>query len=92
MRLFGPRHYSALDVKGALEEATGKKAELVVVPREGLAEYWGKRLPEAYVGEFVQFFHAQLPGGVISQDYGDGEDAVWGRTELVDEVRGMLAE
>ncbi|KAF6811554.1 NmrA family protein [Colletotrichum sojae] len=89
VKLFGPRHYSPLDVKEAIEAATGKKAELRVVPVDGLAEYWAKSYPAVHVPDFVTFIRALLPGGVIAQDYADGPDSVWTRTELVDDLREM---
>ncbi|KAF6832716.1 NmrA family protein [Colletotrichum musicola] len=87
VRLFGPRHYSALDVKEAIEAVTGKKGELRVVPEGKFAEYWGKSIPAAHVPDFVVFIKSMLPGGVIAQDYGEGPDAVRMKTELVDELR-----
>ncbi|KAJ0382216.1 hypothetical protein COL922a_013017 [Colletotrichum nupharicola] len=39
IRLFGPQHYSPLDVKEALELVTGRKGEMILVPEAGLAEY-----------------------------------------------------
>ncbi|KAF9873073.1 cytochrome P450 [Colletotrichum karsti] len=90
VRLFGPRHYSPLDVKEALEQVTGKKGELVVIPKDGLAGYWSEQIPEAYVPEFVQFITAVLPGGVIAQDYGDGEGVV--RSHQSENITMFLAE
>ncbi|KAF6820081.1 NmrA family protein [Colletotrichum plurivorum] len=87
VRLFGPRHYSALDVKEAIETVTGKKGEVSVVPEKELAEYWGKSIPAAHVPDFVVFIKSLLPGGVIAQDYADGTDSVRMGTELVDELR-----
>lgn len=92
VRLFGPQHYSPLDVKEALEVVTGRKGEMILVPEAGLAEYWGKQIPEVYLPEFVKFIKAQLPGGVMAQDYEDGEDSVRCHTSLEEELREMLAQ
>ncbi|KAJ0274039.1 hypothetical protein COL940_009537 [Colletotrichum noveboracense] len=90
--LFGPQHYSPLDVKEALEVVTGRKGEMILVPAAGLAEYWGKQIPEVHLPEFVKFIKAQLPGGVMAQDYEDGKDTVRCHTSLQEELREMLAQ
>lgn len=92
VRLFGPRHYSALDVKEAIETVTGKKGELSVVPPDGLAEYWAKSLPASHVPDFVVFIRSMLPGGVIAQDYEDGTDSVRLKTDLLDELRRLAKQ
>ncbi|KAI8272514.1 hypothetical protein K4K56_002338 [Colletotrichum sp. SAR 10_98] len=92
IRLFGPQHYSPLDVKEALEAVTGRKGDMILVPEAGLAQYWGKQIPEVYLPEFVKFIKAQLPGGVMAQDYEDGKDTVRCHTSLQEELREMLAQ
>ncbi|KAF0320223.1 nmrA family protein [Colletotrichum asianum] len=92
IRLFGPQHYSPLDVKEALEVVTGRKGEMILVPEAGLAEYWGKQIPEVYLPEFVEFIKAQLPGGVMAQDYEDGKDTVRCHTGLEEELRQMFEQ
>ncbi|KAI8307681.1 hypothetical protein K4K61_003257 [Colletotrichum sp. SAR11_59] len=92
IRLFGPRHYSPLDVKEALEVVTGRKGEMILVPEAGLAEYWGKQIPEVYLPEFVEFIKAQLPGGVMAQDYEDGKDTVRCHTGLEEQLRQMFEQ
>ncbi|KAF4874118.1 hypothetical protein CGCSCA1_v006806 [Colletotrichum siamense] len=92
IRLFGPQHYSPLDVKDALEAVTGRKGDMILVPEAGLAQYWGKQIPEVYLPEFVKFIKAQLPGGVMAQDYEDGKDTVRCHTSLQEELREMLAQ
>ncbi|KAK4184419.1 hypothetical protein QBC35DRAFT_57903 [Podospora australis] len=89
--LFGPRLYSALDVKQALETITGKKAELRIIGKEGLREYWAERLPEVYVDDFVEFLSAQHPGGILTREHGYKEGVtVRCETELVDELRELF--
>ncbi|KAM0276295.1 hypothetical protein ACHAQH_006884 [Verticillium albo-atrum] len=61
--LFGPRHYSALDVGRALEKATGKSVEVVPVKPEGLGEHSGKHLPASHVQSYVNMITATLEGG-----------------------------
>lgn len=92
IRLFGPQHYSPLDVKEALEVVTGRKGEMILVPEAGIAEYCGKQIPEVYLPEFVKFIKAQLPGGVIAQDYEDGGDSVRCHTSIEEELREILVQ
>ncbi|TDZ24014.1 hypothetical protein Cob_v003335 [Colletotrichum orbiculare MAFF 240422] len=90
VKLFGPRHYSPLDVKKAIETVTGKPGELKVIPRAQLAEWWAKIVPEAYVPEYVEFMLAQLPGGIMVEDYDETGDFIRFETELVDDLRAAL--
>lgn len=92
VRIFGPRLYSSLDVKSALEEVTGKEGRLVTIPPEGLGEYLAKELPEMYVPDFVEFMMAQLPGGIAEREYDYREDTVRGEVELVDGLKGIAAD
>lgn len=92
VRIFGPRLYSSLDVKKALEEVTGKEGTLITIPPEGLAQYFAKELPSTYVEEFVEHMTAQLPGGVSAGDYEYKDDTVKGEIELVDGLRGIASE
>ncbi|SPO06418.1 uncharacterized protein DNG_09108 [Cephalotrichum gorgonifer] len=91
-KIFGPRLYSTLDIQDAMEEVTGKKGELVIIPPEGLAEYFDKGMPEKYVSDFVELITAQLPGAILEREYGYGEDTVRGKVELVDGLRGIAAQ
>lgn len=91
VKLFGPRFYSSLDVKKAIEEVTGREGTMVTIPPEGLAEYFAKELPAEYVQEFVEFMKAQLSGGIIERDYGYGEDTILGKVELVDGLRDIAS-
>lgn len=88
-RLFGPRHYSAIDLKDAVEKATGRAVELKLVERDQLAAYFGQQLPEAYVQEFVDMTLAGLPGGIMVGDFAYDEGTVRGRVELVDTLREL---
>lgn len=89
IKIFGPRLYSSLDVKYAIESVTGKKGELVTIPREGLAEYWAKHIPKEHVQEFVDFSTCQLADGIAATDYGYGEDTIRSETELTDYLRSV---
>ncbi|KAL1855369.1 hypothetical protein Daus18300_011087 [Diaporthe australafricana] len=91
VKLLGPRLYSSLDIKDAIESVTGKKGRLVTIPRGGLADYWAKLIPEAYVQEFVDFTTAQLSGGTIAQDHVYLEDTIRCKRDLVDDLREMVS-
>ncbi|KAK7918435.1 hypothetical protein PG985_010309 [Apiospora marii] len=90
--LHGPRDYNAVDVHKAIEKATGKKWDLVNIPREGLAEYFGKEVPEVYVPDFVEMITAMLPGGVLAAEFEGGENIVRGTIELEDALQRMVSE
>ena len=91
-KLFGPRLYSALDLKDAVEQATGKTVKLELVERDQLAGFFGQQVPEAHVQEFVDMVTAVLPGGIIEGDFGYDEDTVRGEMELVDTLRELYAK
>ncbi|KAH6854694.1 hypothetical protein B0I37DRAFT_37670 [Chaetomium sp. MPI-CAGE-AT-0009] len=91
-KLFGPRHYSALDIKEGLEQATGREVELKAVERDQLAGFFGQQIPQAHVQEFVGMVTACLPGGIIEGDYEYDESTVRGDTELVDTLRELAAK
>ncbi|KAJ4162302.1 hypothetical protein NW754_013736 [Fusarium falciforme] len=91
-KLFGPRSYSALDLKKAVEEVTGKTVELKLIERDQLSEFFAKQLPEPYVQELVDMTTAGLPGGVINKDFVYDDDTVKGRVELVDTLRELYTK
>lgn len=91
-KLFGPRHYSALDVKEAAEQVTGRKVELKPVERDQLAGFFGQQIPQTHVQEFVDMVIAVLPGGIIEDDFEDDESTVRGDIELVDTLRDLSAK
>lgn len=90
--LHGPRDYCAVDVHQAMEKVTGKQWELVNIPKEGLAEHFGKEVPELYVPDFVEMITAMLPGGVLAAEFEGGENMVRGTIELEDALQKMLSE
>lgn len=90
VEVFGPRLYSPLDVKKAIETISGKKGELITVEKDALPEWWAKVVPESYVQEFVDFTTCQLAGGIAAGDYGYTDTTVRCETELIDGLRGML--
>ncbi|KAK6837988.1 hypothetical protein PG990_014712 [Apiospora arundinis] len=90
--LHGPRSYSPRDVHEAIEKVTGKDWELVNIPRAELAETFGKKVPAAYVPDFVEMITAVLPGGALAGDLEGGKDTVRGTVELEDALRKMLSE
>ena len=97
VRIFGPRFYTPIDVKNAIEEATGgKKGTLEVVHPEALHEFWvSEGIPPEYAPEFVELSTSQLAGGIIAEN-GEYEyrehDTVRGETELVDVLREIVSQ
>ncbi|KAK4237798.1 hypothetical protein C8A03DRAFT_15684 [Achaetomium macrosporum] len=93
-KLFGPRHYSALDLKEAVEQVTGRKVELKPVERDQLAGFAGLQIPEPHVQEVVDMIIGVLPGGISEAegDFDDDENTVRGETELVDSLRELAAK
>ncbi|KAK3298227.1 uncharacterized protein B0H64DRAFT_438715 [Chaetomium fimeti] len=91
-KLFGPRNYSALDVKEAVEQATGRKVELKAVERDQLEGFFGQQIPQAHLSEFLGMVAATLPGGIIVDDFEDDESTMRGNTELVDGLRELAAK
>ncbi|CAH0045099.1 unnamed protein product [Clonostachys solani] len=90
--LFGPRHYSSLDVKEALEQVTGNKGELITIEKDRLATYFAAHVPPAYAQEFADMVIATLLGGTMAGDFEYGENTVRGKTELVDGLRELYAK
>ncbi|KAK4121379.1 NAD(P)-binding protein [Parathielavia appendiculata] len=92
-KILGPRPYGALDLKHAVEQATGKAVDLRLVEKEELAAFFGQHgIPEAHVGEFVEFSEACLPGGLIDGATEPDENTVIGETELTDTFRELYAK
>lgn len=88
--IVGPRDYSSLDIKEAVERLSGKKVSLTTVAKEGLAAYWTKEgVPKEHVPEFVDFVAAMHPGGVLAGHSSLGKHIVRGKLELVDVLGGM---
>ncbi|KAK0387246.1 hypothetical protein NLU13_5559 [Sarocladium strictum] len=90
--VFGPRLYSSEDVREAIETATGKKVEVKSVPREDLASWWGKHVPEKYVPELTEFTLFQLEGGAVTADYTYDDKTVRCGRELVEEFREWVSQ
>lgn len=85
--LFGPQHYSSLDVKAAVEEITGKEVQLVAIEKDDLAGFFAQQVPEAYVQDFVDMTASALPGGVMAGDFEYTDKTVKGKFELVGALR-----
>ncbi|KAH6880002.1 hypothetical protein B0T10DRAFT_581962 [Thelonectria olida] len=86
--LYGPRHYSSLDVKKAIEDVTGKEGELVNIERDALSQWYEKHVPKVYAQEFADMILGALPGGVM-EHFDDQPQIVRGKTELGDAMREM---
>lgn len=85
--LYGPRHYSSLDVKSALEEITGKAVEAIVIPPDQLSSFFAKQAPPSVTQELVDMTTAALPGGIMVGTFEEEEGVVRGPTELVETLR-----
>ncbi|WAO96613.1 NAD(P)-bd-dom domain-containing protein [Fusarium falciforme] len=90
--LYGPRHYSALDVKEAVEQITGKKVELVPIEKDNLAEFYAREIPSAQIQDFVEMTTSALPGGIMAGDFGSNERTVQGKVELVEALRPLYTQ
>ncbi|KAK1829752.1 hypothetical protein QBC39DRAFT_262294 [Podospora conica] len=88
--LQGPRKLSSEDVHKAWEEAAGKKLEMKVIPREGLAEFWGAVFPPEVAKSYVEMNEALLPGGIIVEDPNPTGETRYGKTEAVEVFRELL--
>lgn len=91
-KLFGPRHYSSIDLKNAVQKAVGKEVDLQLVERDQLAVFFGQQVPEPHVEEFVAMATAVLPGGIIEGDFEYEESTVTGEVELVDTFGKLYAD
>ncbi|RYP75192.1 hypothetical protein DL771_002517 [Monosporascus sp. 5C6A] len=88
----GPRNYSSLDVKAAVEEVTGKKIDLVTVAKDDLIAFFSNQVPAPMAAELAEMTVATLPGGLIAKgfhDYDDDGNTYKGRVELVDALRRL---
>jgi hypothetical protein len=85
----GPRDYSSLDIKHAIEEVTGKEGSLVTIPKGELSQFFSKVVPEKYVSGYVEMINAILPGGIIHEQPGFGDNVVRGNLELADALRNL---
>lgn len=90
--LFGPRNYSAEDVKAAVEEVTGKKVEIAGIPRDQLAAFYRQSVPEDHVAGLVEMTTAALPDGIMAGDFVGNEFTVRGGEELVSTLRRLYRE
>ena len=89
VELHGPRAYSAMDVKSAFEEVSGKEVQVRGVPREGLLGFFGKVVPAKTAKRFADMMLAATPGGVMAEDREPVGRYVVGETGLVEVLRGM---
>ncbi|KAL7627938.1 hypothetical protein AAE478_002133 [Parahypoxylon ruwenzoriense] len=91
-KLFGPRHYSSIDLKNAVDEVTGKNTELKAVERDQLASFFAEHVPGEYVQEFVDMTTAVLPGGIMAGDFEYDENTIRGKVQLVDTLRQVYTK
>jgi hypothetical protein len=86
-KLLGSRLYSSLDVRHAVEEITGKKAEMRVVEKEDLPQWFEGHVPKPYAQELAELVTSLLPGGILEEDVVYSEDTIRGKVEMVDALR-----
>ena len=87
--LFGPRNYSAEDVKAAVEEVTGKKIEIAAIPKDQLAAFYAQSVPEDHVAGLVEMTTAALPDGIMAGDFAGNEFTVRAEEDLVSTLRRL---
>ncbi|GLA33850.1 hypothetical protein AnigIFM63309_003871 [Aspergillus niger] len=93
VEVHGPREYTAKDVQEAFQDVAGHAVELRPIEKADLPAFFGRFLPEASVGPFVEMTRSFLPGGVIAKESGNSPspDRMYrGRTELVDAIRRLF--
>ena len=88
--LQAPNMYSSVDVHKAWEEAAGKTLEMKLIPKEGLAEFYGAVFPPPVAESYVEMNTALLPGGIIVEDPNPTGETRYGKTELVDVFKQLL--
>ncbi|KAL2129779.1 hypothetical protein VTI74DRAFT_7313 [Chaetomium olivicolor] len=91
IKLFGPRHYSSIDLKNAVEQAAGKKVELKLVEKDQLGAFFAQQIPEAHVAEIVDLATSALPGGMLTGDFEYDESTVRGEVELASTFSKLYA-
>lgn len=89
VKIFGPRLYSALEVKNVIEEITGKEGSLVPIERNDLSKWFATQVGKIYADEYVAMVTSMLPGGLITDEYSYDEDTIRGTTEMIDALRHL---
>ena len=93
VKLLGPRLYSSLDIKQAVEEITGKKADMKVVEKEDLPRWFENFVPKSYAQESAELVISMLPGGILAEeDVMYTDDTVRGKLEMVDALRRVASQ
>lgn len=87
--LEGPA-YSSLDVQKAWEEALGKKLEMKVIPKEGLAEFYGSVFPPALAQRYVEMNLCFMEGGILYENPNPTGETRKAKTELVEVFKNLL--
>ncbi|RJE25245.1 hypothetical protein PHISCL_02395 [Aspergillus sclerotialis] len=84
LKVFGPRMYSALDIKYAVDTVIGKEVELKGIEKGQLAAYFANQIPERYLQKYVDLATAFLPGGIGAGDLVYDKFTYKGQREIVD--------
>ncbi|KAK5652249.1 hypothetical protein OQA88_10746 [Cercophora sp. LCS_1] len=87
--LEGPA-YSSLDVHKAWEEALGEKIEMKVIPKEGLAEFYGNVFPPGLAQRYAELNQCFMEGGILYENPNPTGETRKAKTELVEVFKGLL--
>ncbi|KAI6780663.1 uncharacterized protein J7T54_001167 [Emericellopsis cladophorae] len=95
-KLYGPKAYSALDVRDAVARAINRDLEIKEVTPDNLREHTAAMVPESMVDDLVGLTTATLPGGKLQDEFEprQGVDEI-GEVTLEDifvEIFGELKE
>jgi hypothetical protein len=89
--LHGPRSYSTLDVKAALEQVTGKSSKIISIEPDKLASFYGEKVADQYAKELAEMTRAGLPGGIFVAEMAKEDGVVRGEIELVESLRKIAS-
>ncbi|CVK97430.1 uncharacterized protein FMAN_11507 [Fusarium mangiferae] len=89
LKVFGPRAYSSVDLRGMFEEITANKVELGLAQGEDLKTFFRQILPEHCISDFMEMIESSLPGGLIAKEYKADENIVTGKVEMLEVFREL---
>lgn len=82
LTLHGPRSYSAMDVKEAVETLMGQEVALDTIDPSQLSDFFRQKVAPQYASELAEMIIAMLPGGVLAEDMAVTQGVVRGTTSL----------
>jgi len=68
-KLYGPKAYSALDVRDAIARAIGRDVDVKEITPDKLREHTAAMVPESIVDDLVGLTTATLPGGKLKDEF-----------------------